>query len=52
MSGYSDWIDIGSALGPPLAFMLADWLGLFASYGCTAVLLAIVGGWFVAAWRR
>jgi MFS family permease len=51
MSGYSDWIDIGAALGPPLAFVLADRLGLFPSYGCTAVLLLAVAGWFVAAWR-
>jgi len=52
MSGYSDWIDIGAALGPPLAFLLADRLGLFPSYGCTAILLLLVGCWFVAAWRR
>jgi MFS family permease len=52
MSGYSDWIDIGSAIGPPLAFALAEGLGLRASYGVTAVLLAGVGCWFVLAWRR
>jgi MFS family permease len=52
MSGYSDWIDIGSALGPPLAFVLADWLGLFPSYGCTAVLLVGVAAWFSVTWRR
>jgi MFS family permease len=52
MSGYSDWIDIGAALGPPLAFVLAERLGLFPSYGCTAVLLLVVAGWFVAAWRH
>lgn len=52
MSGYSDWIDIGAALGPPLAFLLAERLGLFPSYGYTAVLLVVVGGWFIAAWRR
>jgi len=28
MSGYSDWIDIGAAIGPPLAFVLADRVGL------------------------
>ncbi len=52
MSGYSDWIDVGAALGPPLAFVLADRLGLFPSYACTAVLLIAVAGWFVAASRR
>jgi MFS family permease len=52
MSAYSDWIDIGAALGPPLAFVLADRIGLFPSYGCTAVLLVAVAGWSVAAWRR
>ena len=51
MSGYSDWIDVGAALGPPLAFVLADVLGLRASYTLTAVLLAAAGGWFVLAWR-
>jgi MFS family permease len=52
MSGYSDWVDIGSALGPPLAFVLADWLGLFPSYGCTAVLLVVVAAWFTVTWQR
>lgn len=52
MSGYSDWIDIGAALGPPLAFVLADWLGLFPSYGCTAVLLMGMAVWFTVTWRR
>ena len=52
MSGYSDWIDIGAALGPPLAFVLAERLGLFPSYGCTAVLLLGIAVWFVVAWRR
>src|SRR5581483_724050 len=52
MSGYSDWIDIGAALGPPLAFVLADRIGLWPSYGWTALLLVLVGGWFVLAWRR
>jgi MFS family permease len=52
MSGYSDWIDIGSAIGPPAAFMLAERVGLFPSYGCTAVLMLVVAGWFVVAWRR
>lgn len=52
MSGYSDWIDIGAALGPPLAFILADRLGLWPSYGCTALLMLAVAGWFVLAWRR
>jgi MFS family permease len=52
MSGYSDWIDIGAALGPPLAFVLADRLGLFPSYGYTAVLLLAVSGWFTVAWHR
>ena len=52
MSGYSDWIDIGAALGPPLAFVLAERLGLFPSYGCTSVLLVLVAGWFVLAWRH
>jgi MFS family permease len=52
LSGYSDWMDIGAALGPPLAFGLAERLGLFPSYGCTAVLLIAVAGWFIVAWRR
>ena len=52
MSGYSDWIDIGAALGPPLAFVLADRLGLWPSYGCTAVLILLAAGWFMTAWRR
>jgi MFS family permease len=52
MSGYSDWVDIGAALGPPLAFVVADWLGLFPSYGCTAILLAGVAVWFTVTWRR
>jgi MFS family permease len=52
MSGYSDWMDIGAALGPPLAFVLAARLGLFPSYACTAVLLIVVAGWFLLAWRR
>ena len=52
MSGYSDWIDIGSAIGPPAAFMLAERVGLFPSYGFTAVLMLAVAGWFVVAWRR
>jgi hypothetical protein len=30
MSGYSDWMGIGAASGPPLAFMLAERLGLFS----------------------
>ena len=51
MSGYSDWIDVGAALGPPLAFVLAEGLGLRASYALTAVLLTVAGGWFVLAWR-
>ena len=52
MSGYSDWIDIGAASGPPLAFMLAERLGLVPSYGCTAVLPMAVAGWFIVAWHR
>jgi MFS family permease len=52
MSGYSDWVDIGAALGPPLAFVLAERLGLFPSYGCTAVLLLAAAGWFAVAWGR
>jgi MFS family permease len=52
MSAYSDWIDIGAALGPPLAFALAQSIGLFPSYGCAAVLVLAVAVWFVAAWRR
>jgi MFS family permease len=52
MSGYSDWIDIGAALGPPLAFILADTLGLWPSYGCTAVLVLLPAGWFLFSWRR
>jgi hypothetical protein len=52
MSGYSDWIDIGAALGPPLAFVLADRLGLWPSYGFTAVLVLLAAGWFLGAWRR
>jgi MFS family permease len=52
MSGYADWMDIGAALGPPAAFLLADRLGLFPSYGCTAVLLILVAGWFTLAWHR
>jgi len=52
MSSYSDWIDIGAALGPPLAFVLAERLGLFPSYGYTAVVLLAVAVWFAAAWRR
>jgi MFS family permease len=52
MSGYADWMDIGAALGPPAAFLLADRLGLFPSYACTAVLLIVVAGWFTVAWRR
>lgn len=52
MSGYSDWMDIGAALGPPLAFVLADRFGLFPTYGCTAVLLIAVAGWFSIAWHR
>ena len=52
MSGYADWMDIGAALGPPLAFVLADWLGLRANYALTAAILLVVGGWFILAWRR
>lgn len=52
MSGYADWVDVGSAIGPPLAFILADWLGLRASYALTAAFLLAVGGWFILAWRR
>jgi MFS family permease len=52
MSGYSDWVDVGAALGPPLAFILADRIGLWPSYACTALLLTLVSGWFVTAWRR
>lgn len=52
MSGYSDWIDIGSALGPVLAFILVDSLGLRANYGLTALILLVVGIQFVFAWRR
>ena len=51
MSGYSDWIDTGAALGPPLAFLLAEGLGLRASYTLTALLLAAAGTWFVIAWQ-
>ena len=43
---------LGSYLGPPLAFALAQSIGLFPSYGCTAVLLLAIGGWFVVSWRR
>lgn len=49
MSGYSDWIDIGAALGPPLAFMLADRLGLWPSYTLNAALLFVVAIWFMFA---
>jgi hypothetical protein len=52
MSGYSDWVDVGSALGPVLAFILVDWLGLRANYGLTALILLAVGVQFVFAWRR
>ncbi len=52
MSGYADWIDIGAALGPPIAFVLADWLGLRAGYAVTSAVLLLAGGYFVAAWRR
>ena len=52
MSGYADWADIGAALGPPLAFLLAERLGLFPSYGLSAALLVAVAGWFVVAWHR
>jgi MFS family permease len=51
MSGYADWIDVGSALGPPLAFLLADWLGLRASYGLTALVLVAAGLQFARVWR-
>jgi MFS family permease len=52
MSGYSDWIDVGSALGPVLAFILVDSLGLRANYGLTAFILLVVGVQFLFAWRR
>lgn len=52
MSGYADWIDVGSALGPPLAFLLADWLGLRRGYGLTAAILLLVGLQFIISWRR
>jgi MFS family permease len=52
MSSYSDWIDVGAALGPPLAFILADWLGLRANYALTGLILLVVGAHFTLAWRR
>jgi MFS family permease len=52
MSAYADWLDIGAAFGPPLAFILADWLGLRANYALTAVVLLAVAARFVLAWRR
>jgi MFS family permease len=51
MSGYADWIDIGAALGPPLAFALAGQLGLRGAYGLTAMLLLGAGLQFVVGWR-
>jgi len=52
MSSYADWIDMGSAIGPPLAFILADWLGLRMSYGLTAGIALMAGFQFLALWRR
>jgi MFS family permease len=52
MSGYADWIDIGAALGPPLAFALAERFGLRGAYGLTAALLLGASLQFVIGWRR
>ena len=52
MSGYADWVDIGAALGPPLAFVLAGQLGLRATYGLTAAVLLAAGLQFILGWRR
>ncbi len=41
------WLQIGAC-----ALLAAGWLGLFPSYGCTAVLLVAVAGWFVVTWQR
>ena len=52
MSGYADWMDVGAAVGPPLAFVLAEALGLRTNYALTAAVLLAVGAWFVLGWRR
>ena len=52
MSGYATWVDIGSALGPFAALLLAESLGLRVSYGLTGVLLVLTAVFFVLAWRR
>jgi MFS family permease len=52
MSSYADWIDIGSAAGPPLAFVLIEWLGLQWSYGLTAAMTLLAALQFVALWQR
>ncbi len=52
MSGYADWMDVGVALGPPLAFLLTDQFGLRTNYSPTALILVAVGVWFTLAWRR
>ena len=52
LSAYADWIDVGAALGPPLAFVLADSLGLRANYALTAVFLLAASVQSALAWRR
>jgi MFS family permease len=52
MSSYADWIDIGSAIGPPLAFVLIEWLGLQWGYALTAAVTLLAALQFAALWRR
>jgi MFS family permease len=52
MSSYADWIDIGSAAGPPLAFVLIEQQGLQWSYGLTAAVTLLAALQFVALWQR
>lgn len=50
LSGYADWLDIGSAAGPLLAFVVADAIGLGAAYALAAAAILAAAANVGAAW--
>lgn len=44
MTVYTVVLDLGAALGPLVAFLVIDWIGLSAVYMMAAILMAVVGG--------
>jgi MFS family permease len=52
LSAYADWLDVGSAAGPLLAFLVADALGLGAAYAVAAAALTAAATNLLLAWHR